>query len=153
MFFICIHYGLHAILEKCRQQLGKRVSHWGLTDIVGALFGRTICDHPLKSLLIYCGCLFSEISRPLFCHCQHFDQSAGAALYLHGGRDPQNESTKQIRHWNVTMYSDGWCVFKANTSLDSLLPRYFRIWRTPPSVEGAVEPAPRSKGVVKISEI
>lgn len=29
-------------------------------EFVGALLGRTICDHPLKSLLIYCGCLFSE---------------------------------------------------------------------------------------------
>lgn len=61
MFFICIHNGLQAILEKCRQQLGKCVNHWGHTEFVGALFGRTICDHPLKSLLIYCGCLFSEI--------------------------------------------------------------------------------------------
>lgn len=61
MFFICIHNGLQAILEKCRQQLGKCVNHRGRTEFVGALFGRTICDHPLKSLLIYCGCLFSEI--------------------------------------------------------------------------------------------
>lgn len=61
MFFICIYNGLRAILEKCRQQLGKCVNHRGHAEFVGALFGRTICDHPLKSLLIYCGCLFSEI--------------------------------------------------------------------------------------------
>lgn len=61
MFFICIYNGPQAILEKCRQQLGKCVNHRGLTEFVGALFSLTICDHPLKSLLIYCRCLFSEI--------------------------------------------------------------------------------------------
>ena len=59
MFFICILNGLQAILEY-RQQLGKHVNHRGRTEFVGALFVHTICDHPLKSLLIYCGCLFSE---------------------------------------------------------------------------------------------
>lgn len=53
MFFICIYNGPQAILEKCRQQLGKCVNHRGLTEFVGALFSLTICDHPLKSLLIW----------------------------------------------------------------------------------------------------
>lgn len=61
MFFICMYNGLQAILEECRQQLGRCVNHQGLAGFVGALFSLTICDHPLKSLLIYCRCLFSEI--------------------------------------------------------------------------------------------
>lgn len=59
--FICIYNWLRAILDKCRQQLGECVNHWGLAEIVGALFGATICDRLLKSLLIHCGRLFFEI--------------------------------------------------------------------------------------------
>lgn len=103
MFFICIHNGLQAILEKCRQQLGKCVNHRGHTEFVGALFGRTICDHPLKSLLIYCGCLFSEIPG----------LSLGTASILISQlglskreSNLQNEAMQQIKHGNVRIYWD-----------------------------------------------
>lgn len=105
----------------------------GDTEFVGALFGCTICDHPLKSLLIYCGCLFSEI--PSLC------LGTASILISQLGLSKresnlQNEATQQINHGNVRIYWDRnrGANTKANTSLNTLFFRYFGRWHAPPPV-------------------
>lgn len=110
MFYICIHYGLHAILEECRQQLGKCVTHRGHTEFVGALLGRTVCDHPLKSLLIYCGCLFSEIPGLFLGPASILISQLGLSCFLQRERNLQNESTQHVRHGNAIIFLDRNCV-------------------------------------------
>lgn len=43
-----------------RDSSSGNANQWGRAEIVGAHLCRTICDHPLKLLLIYCRCLFSK---------------------------------------------------------------------------------------------
>lgn len=105
MFFICIHNGLQAILEKCRQQLGKCVNHRGHTEFVGTLFGRTICDHPLKSLLIYCGCLFSEIPGLSLGTASILISQLGLSCFCKE-KAICKMKRQQIKHGNVRMYWD-----------------------------------------------
>lgn len=45
---------------RSRDSSSGNANQLGRTEIVGARLCRTICDHPLKLLLIYCRCLFSE---------------------------------------------------------------------------------------------
>lgn len=128
MFFICVLNGLQAILEKYRQQLGKHVNHRGRTEFVGALFVRTICDHPLKSLLIYCGCLFSEDPGLSLGIASILISQLGLSCFCKE-KAICKMKWRQIKHGNVRTYWDrngvgGWGD-KAHTSMDLLFFRYF----------------------------
>lgn len=103
--FICIYNGLQTILEKCRQQLGKCVIHRGCAEFVGALFGRTICDHPLKSLLIYCGCLFSEIPGLSLGTASILISQLGLSCFCKE-KAIWKMKQQQIKHGNVRIYWD-----------------------------------------------
>lgn len=60
MFLFAFIMGYRLLLRGADSSLGNVRITWGRAEFVEALLGRSICDHLLKSLMIYCECLFSE---------------------------------------------------------------------------------------------
>ena len=127
MFFICIHNGLQAILEKCRQQLGKCVIHRGHRICRSALWSHHLWSSSEITFDLLRVFVFWD-SWLLFGRCQLFDLSAGAALLLQSESNLRNEATEHHVWKCEDPLRKQWDGSRANTSPNSLFTRWFGFW-------------------------